>query len=281
VKITIAQVDAALGDVDANVDRAERAVAEATADGTDLVVFPELHLTGYSIGGLPDDVSMRADDPRLARIARRAGGAGVLTGFVEDGPGIHTYNTAGYFAGGELVHLHRKLYLPTYMSFEERKHFTPGPNLRAFPGPGGTRMAVLLCNDAWQPQLAFLATQDGARVLLVPAASAQSNFPEHYDSRAYWRDITRFYARMFQLFVVFVNRVGTEGDLRFWGGSHVVDPWGEIVAEAQEGEEHLVTVDIDLLDVRRRRRAIPLVKEARLGLISREVTRLLDEGGDL
>jgi predicted amidohydrolase len=281
VKITIAQVDAALGDVDANVDRAERAVAEAAADGTDLVVFPELHLTGYSIGGLPDDVSMRADDSRLARIARRAGGAGVLTGFVEDGPGIHTYNTAGYFAGGELVHLHRKLYLPTYMSFEERKHFTPGPNLRAFPGPGGTRMAVLLCNDAWQPQLAFLATQDGARVLLVPAASAQSNFPEHYDSRAYWRDITRFYARMFQLFVVFVNRVGAEGDLRFWGGSHVVDPWGEIIAEAPEGEEHLVTVDIDLSDVRRRRRAIPLVKEARLGLISREVARLLDDGGDL
>jgi predicted amidohydrolase len=281
VRITLAQVDAVLGDVDANLDRAERAVAEAVEDGSDLVVFPELHLTGYSIGGLPDDVSMRADDPRLARIARRAGDAGVLAGFVEDGPGIHTYNTAGYFAGGELVHLHRKLYLPTYKSFEERKHFTPGPSLRAFPGAGDTRMAVLLCNDAWQPQLAFLATQDGARVLLVPAASAQSHFPEHYDSRTYWRDITRFYARMFQLFVVFVNRVGTEGDLRFWGGSHVVDPWGEIVAEAPEGEEHVLTVDIDLFDVRRRRHAIPLVKEARLGLISREVARLLDEGGDL
>jgi N-carbamoylputrescine amidase len=281
VRITLAQVDAVLGDVDANADRAERAVADAVTGGADLVVFPELHLTGYSIGGLPDDVPMRADDPRLARIAQRAGAAGVLAGFVEDGPGIHTYNTAGYFSGGELVHLHRKLYLPTYMSFEERKHFTPGPAMRAFPGPGGTRMAVLLCNDAWQPQLAFLATQDGARVLLVPAASAQSNFPEHYDSRTYWRDITRFYARMFQLFVVFVNRVGSEGDLWFWGGSHVVDPWGEIVAEAPEGEEHLLTVDIDLVDVRRRRHAIPLVKEARLGLISREVARLLDEGGDL
>jgi predicted amidohydrolase len=281
VRITLAQVDATLGDIDANAERAERAVAEAVAGRADMVVFPELHLTGYSIGGLPDDVSVRADDPRLARIAHRAGDAGVLAGFVEDGPGIHTYNTAGYFAGGELVHLHRKLYLPTYKSFEERKHFTPGPNLRAFPGAGGTRTAVLLCNDAWQPQLAFLATQDGARVLLVPAASAQSLFPDHYDSHTYWRDITRFYARMFQLFVVFVNRVGVEGDLRFWGGSHVVDPWGETVAEAPEGEEHLLTVDIDLSDVRRRRRAIPLVKEARLGLISREVARLLDEGGDL
>ncbi|HWM06791.1 MAG TPA: nitrilase-related carbon-nitrogen hydrolase, partial [Actinophytocola sp.] len=125
------------------------------------------------------------------------------------------------------------------------------------------------------------AAQDGARVLLVPAASAQSSFPERYHSRTYWRDITRFYARMFQLFVVFVNRVGSEGGLHFWGGSNVVDPWGEIIAEAPPNAEHLLTVDIDLKDVRRRRRDIPLVKEARLGLINREVERLLDEGGDL
>lgn len=281
MRISLAQVDAALGDVDANVERAERVVAEAAARGSELTVFPELHLTGYSIGSVDADLSMRSDDPRLTRIAERAGPAGVVTGFVEDGPGVHTYNSAAYVRDGRLVHLHRKLYLPTYRSFEERKHFTPGPSLRAFDTTDGTRMAVLLCNDAWQPQLAFLATQDGARVLLIPAASSQSLFPEHFDSRSYWRDITRFYGRMFQLFVVFVNRVGTEGDLRFWGGSHVVDPWGEIVAEAPVDEEHLLTVDIDLTDVRRRRRAIPLVKEARLGLINREVERLLDEGGDL
>jgi N-carbamoylputrescine amidase len=279
VRISLAQVDAVLGDVDGNLLQAQQVVAESTRAGSDLVVFPELHLTGYSVGSLPEDVSMPADDERLARLA--AGPIAVLAGFVEDGPGIHTYNSAGYFREGRLVHLHRKLYLPTYMSFEERKHFTPGPAMRAFPGVGGTRMAVLVCNDAWQPQLAFLATQDGARVLLITAASAQSQFPAHFDSRTYWRDITRFYARMFQLFVVFVNRVGTEGELRFWGGSHVVDPWGEIVAEAPEGEEHVLTADIDIADVRRRRRAIPLVKEARLGLIHREVGRLLDEGGDL
>jgi predicted amidohydrolase len=281
VRISLAQVDAALGDVDANVEHAERVVAEAAAGGAELIVFPELHLTGYSIGSVDADLAMRSSDSRLERIARSAGPAGALLGFVEDGPGVHTYNSAAFFDRGGLVHLHRKLYLPTYMSFEERKHFTPGPALRAFDSAEGTRMATLICNDAWQPQLAFLATQDGARILLIPAASAQSLFPEHFDSGTYWRDITRFYGRMFQLFVVFVNRVGQEGDLRFWGGSHVVDPWGEIVAEAPVGEEHLLTVDIDLRDVRRRRRAIPLVKEARLGLIGREVERLLDEGGDL
>ncbi|WP_232664052.1 nitrilase-related carbon-nitrogen hydrolase [Pseudonocardia sp. TRM90224] len=284
MRISLAQVDAELGDVDSNLARAERLIGEAVHDGSELVVFPELHVTGYSIGQVDSDLSMHAGDERLLHLARKAGTAGVLTGFVEEGPGVHTYNSAAYFREGSLVHVHRKLYLPTYMTFEERKYFTPGPALRAFPATDTTRMAVLLCNDAWQPQLAFLATQDGARVLLMPAASAQSTFPDKYDSAGYWRDITRFYARMFQLFVVFVNRVGAEqgpgGELRFWGGSHVVDPWGEIVAEAPEGVEHLLTVDIDLTDVRRRRRDIPLVKEARLGLIAREVDRLLNEGGD-
>ncbi|GEL20512.1 nitrilase-related carbon-nitrogen hydrolase [Pseudonocardia asaccharolytica] len=280
MRITLAQVGGVLGDVEANLDRAEQAVANAVEEGSELIVFPELHLSGYSIGLIDEDLSLRADDRGLRRIAKRAGDAGVVLGFVEDGPGVHTYNSAAYFQDGHLVHVHRKLYLPTYTVFEERKHFTPGPSLRAFPAAEDTRMAILVCNDAWQPQLAFLATQDGALVLLVPASSAQSQFPERYDSKTYWRDITRFYARMFQLYVVFVNRVGTEGDLHFWGGSHVVDPWGEIIAEAPEDVEHLLTVDIDLTDVRRRRRAIPLVKEARLALINREVHRLLDEGGD-
>lgn len=281
MRITLAQVDAVLGDVDGNIERADRAIVQAVHDGSELVVFPELHLTGYSIGDVDEDLSMRAGDERLTRLATRAGTAGLVAGFVEDGPGVHTYNSAAYFQDGALRHVHRKLYLPNYMKFEERKYFTPGPSMRAFPAADDTRMATMLCNDAWQPQLAFLATQDGARVLLVPAASAQSQFPDHYDSAAYWHDITRFYARMFQLFVVFVNRVGVEGDLQFWGGSHVVDPWGEIVGEAPEGVEHLLSVDIDLQDVRRRRRAIPLVKEARLALINREVERLLNEGGDL
>jgi predicted amidohydrolase len=282
MRITLAQVDAHLGDIDANVELAAEVIGEATKASSDLVVFPELHLSGYSIGAVDADLSMRSDDPRIEKLARLAGSAGLLVGFVESGPqGPHTYNSTAVYQGGRLVHVHRKLYLPTYAPFEERNHFTPGPTLRAFSLEPDTRMAVLVCNDAWQPQLAFLATQDGARVLLVPAASAQSRFPEHYDSHEYWHDITHFYGRMFQVFVIFVNRVGDEGPLRFWGGSHVIDPWGNVVAEASRGDPQSLTVDLDLAEVRRRRRQVPLVKEARLGLIQREITRLVEEGGDL
>jgi len=282
MRITLAQADSRLGDIEVNLERAHQAVATAAEESSDLVVFPELYLSGYSIGEVDADLSMRPDDPRIEKLARHAGSAGLLVGFVDSGPdGPHTYNSMAVYQDGRLVHVHRKLYLPAYAPFEERNHFTPGPTMRAFPVDPDTRMAVLLCNDAWQPQLAFLATQDGARVLLVPAASAQSRFPEHYDSHEYWHDITHFYGRMFQVYVVFVNRVGTEGVLRFWGGSHVIDPWGNVVAEARQDEEQLLTVDIDLAEVRRRRRQVPLVKEARLGLLQREIGRLVEEGGDL
>lgn len=282
MRITLAQVDSALGDVEANLERAEQVVVTAREESSDLVVFPELFLSGYSVGEVDADLSVRPDDPRIEKLAQQAGTGSLALGFVESGvQGPHTYNSTVFYRGGRLVHVHRKLYLPAYPPFDERNHFTPGPTLRAFSVGPDTRMAVLLCNDAWQPHLAFLAVQDGATVLLVPAASAQSRFPEHYDSHEYWHDITHFYGRMFEVFVVFVNRTGSEGLLRFWGGSHVIDPWGNVVAEAVQDAEQLLTVDLDLAEVRRRRRQVPLVKEARLGLLQREVGRLLDEGGDL
>ncbi len=280
MRIAWAQVDCDLGDIDANVKRARSAIAAARDGGADVLVFPELSLCGYSVGEVEDDIAMRVDDPRIVRLSQDAGAMGVLLGFAEVGPGLHTYNSAAYLEDGKLVHVHRKLYLPTYDVFEERKHFSPGQQMRAFETQHSPT-AILTCNDAWQPQLAFVAVQDGARMLLMPTSSAQSLFPDRYDSPTYWQDITRFYARMFQVFVVFVNRVGSEGKLQFWGGSHVVDPWGMVVAEAPTGEESLSWVDIDLGSVRRRRREVPLVKEARLGLVLREMQRLVAEGGDL
>ncbi len=282
MRICLAQVDCRLGDLDANLERAEHVVKDAVAESADVVVFPELYLSGYTIGEVDADLSLRPDDARIEKLARHASDTGLLIGFVEAGPyGHHTYNSVGYYQDGRLVHVHRKLYLPAYAPFEERNHFTPGPTLRSFPVRSTARGAVLLCNDAWQPQLAFLATQDGATVLFVPAASAQSLFPERYDSPEYWHDITRFYGRMFQLFVVFVNRVGAEGAFRFWGGSHIVDPWGNIAGQAEQDREQVLTLEIDLAEIRRRRRQVPLVKEARLGLLQREIGRLLEEGGDL
>ena len=280
MRITLAQTESVLGEIDENLERAHEIIRAAGREHSDVVVFPELFLTGYNLGRVDKDVTLSTHDKRLLALGTIAPETDVLIGLYEDGLGVHNYNAAAYYDADKLVHAHRKLYLPTYDIFEERKFFSPGQTLRAFDTRQG-RVATLICNDAWQPHLAFLAVQDGARVLFVPTSSSQSRFPEQYDSKTYWRDITVFYARMFQSFVVFCNRVGDEAEhLRFWGGSHIVDPWGRVVCELPDLEEAIVTCEIDLAMVRKRRREVPLVREARLGLLAREATRLAEEGGD-
>jgi predicted amidohydrolase len=275
VRVALAQMEPALGEVEENTRRAREVVRAARSEDADLVVFPELMLTGYSLGHVSDDVTRSVDDPEIAGLADAADDLACVVGFAEAGR-VHTYNSAAYLEHGAVRHVHRKLYLPTYDIWEERKHFTPGDAMRSFDTDIG-RVAILICSDAWQPALAVLAVQDGARVLIVPANSTRRR-PEIEEE---WSDINRFYARILECYVVFVNRVGEEPGLSFWGGSHVYDPWGELVAEAPADEPALITVDLDLGAVRRRRREMPLVKEARLALLSRELERLVAEGGDL
>jgi len=279
MRIALAQIDCRLGDLDHNVAKTKGLMGQARDAGADLIVFPELILTGYSLGRIGHEVWLNADGPNITALAAEANGISAVVGFHEGGIGPRSFNSAAFLEAGSLLHLHRKLYLPTYGAFEERKHFSPGQTMRAFDSELG-RMAILICNDAWQPSLPFLAVQDGAEVLLVPVNSALDESPGVLDIQQQWKEITRFYAVMFQCYVVLVNRVGTEGDLCFWGGSHVMDPSGRTVAAAGP-EETVLTVDLDLGAVRRRRWQLPLVKEARLALLERELGRLISEGGDL
>ena len=280
MRVALAQIDCVLGDTYENLRRAKEVVAEARSRGADLTVFPELNLSGYALGDLGDDVAIEARSKPIISLAEEAGEMALVVVFCEEGRRFQTYNSAAYLEGGSLLHVHRKLYLPNYRIYEERKHYNPGQSMRAFDTRLG-RMAILICNDAWQPFLPFIAVQDGAQVLIIPADSGSYPYPELLDTREYWRDITRFYSRMLESYVIFVNRVGKQDELGFWGYSHVVDPWGTVVAEGPGREEALITVDVGHGGVRRRRREVPLVKEARLALLARELNRLAEEGGDL
>jgi predicted amidohydrolase len=280
MRVALAQIDCVLGDTDRNLRKVKEVVAEARSRSADLTVFPELSLSGYALEELDDDLAIKAQSETIGSLAEAAGEMAVIVGFCEEGQRFQNYNSAAYLEGGALRHLHRKLYLPNYRIYEERKHYNPGQSMRAFD-TGLGRMAILICNDAWQPFLPFIAVQDGAQVLIIPADSGSYPYPELLDTKDYWRGITRFYARMLESYVVFVNRVGQQDEIVFWGYSHVVDPWGAVVAEGPLHEEALVTADIDLGNVRRRRREVPLVKEARLALLARELNRLAEEGGDL
>jgi predicted amidohydrolase len=264
VRIALAQLDCRLGDLDENRRRAREAVSAARAGGADLVVFAELQLSGYALGR--SGLETAACSPAAA--SALAEGVAAVIGFHER-DADRSYNSAVYAEDGEPLHVHRKLYLVDYPPFDEDEVFEPGETMRAFDSALG-RVAVLICNDVWQPFLPSLAVQDGAEILLVPACSSTAVA----EAEPYWRELTRFYARMLQCYVVFVNRVGEEAGFTFWGGSHVVDPWGEVVAEAPRHEEALLLADVDLEQVAARRTELPLVGDMRLELLQRELTRL-------
>jgi len=276
MRVALAQVDCALGDVAENARRAQEVIARARDEGADLVVFPELNLTGYALSGVAEDVELALDDPLVGTLAAATNGIAAVVGFVESGR-VHAYDSALFLDGGAIVHVQRKTHLPTYGRWEEHKYFSPGTALRAFDTRLG-RAAMLICNDAWQAPLAYVAAHDGARLLIITAASSL----EHEDGtdpaelERDWGDLLRFHARFLQAWVVFVNRVGKESGVTFWGGSRIVDPWGRIVAQAPRAEEALVHADLDVTAVRRRRRELPLLKEPRLELIRREIDRLID-----
>jgi predicted amidohydrolase len=266
VRIALAQLDSRFGDVEGNSRRAGEALLEARAAAADLVVFPELHLSGYALDAAGRDTSQDAAD--AAAVATGADGVAALVGFHER-DGDRRYNSAAYVEDGVPVHVQRKLYLVDYPPFDEHRRFAPGESLRAFDTALG-RMAVLICNDAWQPFLPSLAVADGAEILLMPAASSTA-VPE---AESYWRGLTRFYARMLECYVVFANRAGGEAGFTFWGGSHVVDPLGEVVAEAPRFEESLLVADLDPGLVASRRRRLPLVGDLRPELLRAELARL-------
>jgi len=169
-RLALVQPDVRLGDMAHNLERATELIRRARADDADLIVLPELALSGYCVGDVAEDLSLELGDERIAALAAEAGDGALVLGFAERTP-LHVFNSAAYLQAGTLVHLHRKLYLPTYGAFEERKHFSPGGSLRAFDAPLG-RLAMLVCNDAWQLPLPFIAVQDAAEMLVVPAASA-------------------------------------------------------------------------------------------------------------
>jgi predicted amidohydrolase len=244
MRLALAQLDAGPGNM-------PDALTEARTCGADLVVFPELYLK--------DRPRTAADVAALAHP-----GPAAVVGFDE-----HGYNSAAYVDAGRVAHLQRKLYLCDYPPFDEHERFEPGEELRAFDTPF-CRAATLICNDAWQPFLPVIAAWDGAEVLLMPSASSTA-MPE---VDAYWCGLTRFYARMLECYVVYVNRVGDEPGFTYWGGSHVVDPRGNVVAEAPRDRETIHFADLDVSVVEERRRELPLLGPPRLDLLRSEVARL-------
>ncbi len=282
MKITVgmAQIHPALADVPANLDKHVHYIDQAQAQGVDLLIFPELSLTGYNLHDLVYEVAMRptSDDPTFRVLLLASRELDIVVGFVHEDDRNRFYISAAYLSGGEIVHLHNKIYLPTYALFDEGRYFAWGDSIRAFETRFG-RLGMLICEDFWHASPPYLLWLDGADMHLLMSASPGRGLDQGDKlSSARWVElVNQAYASLFTNFIVHCNRVGYEDGLNFWGGSMVTDPNGEVMTHGPYFEEALVVQPCDLNQLHRTRSRLPLLRDERTGLMARELNRILSQ----
>jgi NAD+ synthase (glutamine-hydrolysing) len=278
MKIALSQINTQLGNVPANLERHLSIAQEAEKAGADLLIFPELSLTGYVLQDLASTVAHRPtpEDPVFKPLLNASQKLDMVVGFVEEDIRNRFFIASAYLSGGKVLHVHRKVYLPTYGLFDEGRFFAWGDSIRAFDTRFG-RVGMLICEDFWHASPPYLLWLDGADMLIHTSASPGRglNSGEILDSSRWVDHINSAYASLFTVFVAHSNRVGFEDGLNFWGGAAIFDPNGDEVVHGPFHEEALVLADVDLNQLHRTRARLPLLRDERTGLVMHELERIL------
>jgi NAD+ synthase (glutamine-hydrolysing) len=292
VRIALAQFQPRKGSYPANVARIRELLGQVAAldEPPHVFVLPETALSGYFVEGGVEEVAVTAGqlaaDLDRAWRAVASGGAHIhiVVGFYERWE--HTlHNSAAYIqlggsAGGSVLHVHRKIFLPTYGLFDEHRFTEPGLDIRAFDAPWG-RAAMLVCEDAWHSLSGTIAALDGAQVVFIcSAAPARGVYLRESAmgepaSVARWERLIREVAAEHGLYAAYCNLVGTEGGKSFQGGSLIIGPQGDVRARGPTLEEAIIVAEIDLDDLSRARADAPLLADLRSQLphLQRELAR--------
>lgn len=280
-RIALAQIVPVLGDRQRNLELHEQRINAARDQCADLIVFPELSLTGYFLRDMVPDVSLTRDAPEIAQIGRLASDSDLVFGFVEQSRENRFFNAAAYLERGSLRYVHRKVYLPTYGLFDEQRYFAAGHRLRTFDTERFGRVGILICEDLWHISAATVMQADDVDLLIClansPARGVQS---ERVRTAALYEHLCCAYALLLGAVVVLVNRVGFEDGLCFWGGSMVVGPSGDVLGRAPQFDESLTLVELDVAELRRERIITPLGRDERLLLTLEELKRIKREQYD-
>lgn len=277
-RMALAQIGPRLGDIAFNLQTHLAWIEHAAAQQADLVVFPELSLTGYYLRDLVPQAAIHADasDPVFAQLLAASRRIDIALGFVCEDERHGFTIAAAYLSAGVLVHLHHKVYLPTYRLFDDARYFGAGSQLRAFDTRFG-RMGFLICEDAWHLSSALILWQDGADIFLHIASNPGYGVRADLSTLGNTGDlqlINRTYAEMLTVYVAHVNRVGVEDGITFFGGSSVTGPDGRVIASAPLLEEALLGAEIDRASLRHARATLPLLRDEKPDLVIRELERI-------
>lgn len=296
LRVAIAQTNPALGDLEQNKSKAIEVIRKAKKQGADLVVFPELALTGYFLKDLVPEVAVEALPKSFKELAGAASGMDILISFVERFHSEH-YISAAYLmnsaapeisssrlavgrrGSGEdeveprIIHLHRKVHLPNYGIFQDKRFFHSGEAVEAFDAPFG-RAGILICEDAWFPTTTCaLMLKDVDYLFILSSSPEQNVFEPELSNSSWWERILRVYAKLFGVYIIFVNRVGFEDGIAFSGSSRVVDPYGNVVLELLAYEEDFSVFTCDPKAIIRARETLPLKRDLKPHILLSELER--------
>jgi predicted amidohydrolase len=277
-KIRLAQTSPALGDVAANLDQHLEAIEAARADGAGLLVFPELSLTGYFLNDLTDEVAMPLDGKVVKKIVAAAKDRAVAFGLVERARDHRLYNACVYAEKGKILHVHRKVHLPTYGIFDDGRYLAPGSAFDAFDTSFG-KVGILICEDAWHMASSYLLFLQNADLILCPSASPGRGLDERGEvsSLRAWQSVLEALSQLFQTYVAYCNRVGVEDGMSFFGGSRVVDPFGSVVAQVGGLDPGAATARLEDAALRRARLFAPMRRDERPEMVLRQLRRIVGE----
>ena len=275
LRVAMAQIAPALADRKRNFALHLDRIEAARRQQSDLVIFPELSLTGYFVRDMVPDLALSRTGPEIRELVHAAGAMSLVAGMVEESHRHRFYNAAFFAEGGRIVHWHRKVYLPTYGLFDEQRYFAAGERFEAFDTARFGRVGILICEDFWHLSAAAIMQAEEVDLLICVANSPARGVegPKIATAETY-ELITKAFAQLLGAVVIVVNRVGFEDGLCFWGGSMAVGPDGRIIAQAPMLDESLTIAAFDPAELRRQRMITPLARDERLLLTIEELQRI-------
>jgi predicted amidohydrolase len=304
MKVAVYQTRPALLDLKANLEDVVSKIHQGKENGAQLIAFPELALTGYFVGKRYHKVALKMDSREIKKLASATKGTAAIVGFIEESKSMNFYNAALVAVDGEALFAYRKLNLPNYGVFEERKYFSHGKQIPVFRLNDFT-IAVLICNDLWHPSLPYLGVCQKADVFVTIFSSSEGAMGTEFSNIESWGIVNTFYSRVFGIYNICANRVGEEEweekrsvlaaetsqmisaddpdqlpleqSFNFWGGSEIINPFGQHIAKAALHEEDEIFAEISKDLLRRKKILLPYLRDDDPYFTYRELQRILHE----
>jgi len=261
------------GEPQGNLDKAATRIAEAAARSARVVCLQELYRSWYPCQTEENanfDLAEPVPGPTtetLGAVAARCGVTIIAPIFERRAPGVYHNSAVVIDERGQIAGLYRKMHIPDDPGYYEKFYFTPGDLDFVTHRTSSAEIGVLICWDQWFPEAARLTALAGAQILFYPTAIGwTAEMPDKLRRKMYsaWETIQRAHAIANGVYVAAVNRVGVEGAIEFWGGSFVSDPFGEVIARADHGEEEILLADCNLDKIEETRRNWPFLRDRRI-----------------